>query len=72
MIIEDYFNPLVASGFVVERILEPAPYPLQRMNENERKKIPYFADYFVKYYDVWRRVPYTIIFKARKSKDTSR
>jgi hypothetical protein len=36
------------------------------MGEAERKKIPYLEEDFVKNYDLWKRIPYTIIFKARK------
>lgn len=64
--IQDYFNPLVTTGFIVEKILEPEPYPLNKMSKAERKKIPYLEEEFLKDYDVWHKVPYTIIFKARK------
>jgi ubiquinone/menaquinone biosynthesis C-methylase UbiE len=64
--IEDYFNSLIAVGFAVKKILEPKPYPLDKMSEAERKKIPYFEEGFLKDYEVWQKVPYTIIFKAKK------
>lgn len=64
--IQDYFNLLVTAGFVVEKILEPEPYPLNKMSEAERKRIPYVHEDFVKDYDLWRRIPYTILFKAKK------
>jgi ubiquinone/menaquinone biosynthesis C-methylase UbiE len=64
--IQDYFDLLVTADFIVERILEPEPYPLHKMHETERKKIPYLEEGYVKDYDIWRKVPYTIIFKARK------
>lgn len=64
--IQDYFNLLAGTGFVVERILEPESYPLDRMSEAEIKVIPYLHKDFVKDYDLWRRIPYTILFKARK------
>jgi ubiquinone/menaquinone biosynthesis C-methylase UbiE len=64
--LQDYFNQLVAAGFIVERILEPEPYPLKKMTEDEKQKIPYYWKGAEKEYDVWRRIPYTIIFKARK------
>jgi len=32
-IIQDYFDLLVKTGFLVERILEPEPYDLNKMNE---------------------------------------
>jgi ubiquinone/menaquinone biosynthesis C-methylase UbiE len=62
----DYFNPLVTSGFVVEKVLEPKPYPLHKMTETEMKKIPYFEKGYLKDYEVWRRIPFTLLFKARK------
>jgi len=62
----DYFNPLVTSGFVIERILEPKPYPLNKMTETEMKKIPYFDEEYLKDYEIWRRIPFTLLFKARK------
>jgi len=65
--IQDYFDLLTNEGFFVEKILEPEPYPLNKMSEGERKKIPYLEDGFVKDYDLWKRIPYTMIFKARKS-----
>ena len=63
---QDYFNSLVSAGFVVEKILEPKPYPLNKMTEAERETIPYFEEGYLKEYDVWRRIPYTLLFKARK------
>jgi len=63
---QDYFNPLVTSGFVVEKILEPKPFPLNKMTEAEIKKIPYFEEGYLKDYEIWRRIPYTLLFKARK------
>lgn len=63
---QDYFDSLVSPGFVVEKILEPKPYPLNRMTEAEREKIPYFEEGYLRDYYVWRRIPYTLLFKARK------
>ncbi len=63
---QDYFNPLVSSGFVVERILEPRPYPLDKMSQAEIERIPYYEKGFLKDYDTWRRIPYTLLFKAKK------
>jgi len=65
--IQDYFNLVVATGFVVEKILEPEPYPLTKMSETERKRIPYVHKDYVKEYDIWRRIPFVILFKARKN-----
>lgn len=64
--LQDYFNSLVSPGFVVEKILEPEPYSLNKMTEAEREKIPYFEKGWLKNYDLWRRIPYTLLFKARK------
>lgn len=63
---QDYFNSLVSSGFIVDRILEPKPFPLDKMTRSEREKIPYYEEGYLKDYDVWRRIPYTLLFKARK------
>jgi len=64
--LQDYFDLLVTSGFSIERILEPEPYNINALSEHERKKIPYSSEYYTKYYDIWRKTPYTIIFKTRK------
>jgi ubiquinone/menaquinone biosynthesis C-methylase UbiE len=64
--IQDYFNLLKGAGFVVEKILEPEPYSIHNMGKAERKKIPYLEEGFIKNYDLWKRIPYTIIFKAIK------
>jgi SAM-dependent methyltransferase len=62
----DYFNPLVTAGFAVEKILEPEPYPLDKMTEAEMSKIPYFDEGYLKEYETWRRIPFTLLFKAKK------
>lgn len=64
--IQDYFDLLLTAGFVIEKILEPKPCPLDKMSEVEKRRIPYVYEDFVKNYDLWKRIPYTIIFKARK------
>ena len=65
--IQDYFDLLVKTGFSVERVLEPEPYPVERMSEAELAKTPYLEAGFLRDYDLWRKVPYTIIFKTRKT-----
>ena len=67
--LEDYFNPLISAGFTVDKILEPEPYPLPRLTNEEKQKIPYYWDGSEKEYDVWRRVPFTLIFKAKKASE---
>lgn len=64
--LQDYFDLLVNTGFVVERILEPEPYDVDRLTEQKRRAVPYISEYYSKYYDIWSKVPYTIIFKAKK------
>ena len=65
--IQDYFNLVVTTGFVVEKLLEPEPYHFEKMSEAERKRVPYVHEDLVKDYDLWRRIPYIILFKARKT-----
>ena len=64
--IQDYFDMLTKARFVVERVLEPEPYPLKKMTESQLARIPYSDPGYVKHYDLWRKVPFTIIFKARR------
>ena len=65
---QDYFNSIVAAGFMVMKILEPEPFPLDKMTKEEKKKIPYYWEGSEKEYDIWRRIPYTLLFKAKKSR----
>lgn len=67
--IQDYFETLIQVGFSVERILEPEPYPLAKMTVEERDRIaPYMGDgeRGLKNFDIWKKTPFTIIFKASK------
>lgn len=64
--VQDYFDMLNEAGFAVERILEPEPYSLKKMKESQFARVPYWDAGFVKDYDLWKKVPYTIIFKTRK------
>lgn len=54
--LEGVFTDLVEAGFVVERILEPAPL-------NKDKSWDWSMDYPLK---ILKMIPYTIIFKCRK------
>lgn len=65
--IQDYFDLLVKVGFAVERILEPEPYPVEKTSKAELADIPYLEAGYLKDYDLWRKVPFTIIFKTRKN-----
>jgi ubiquinone/menaquinone biosynthesis C-methylase UbiE len=66
--LSDYFDCLVGTGFAVDRILEPEPYPLDKMTEAEIAKIPYIGEgeRNLKNYDIWKRIPFTILFKSRR------
>jgi ubiquinone/menaquinone biosynthesis C-methylase UbiE len=63
---QDYFDLLAETGFFADRVLEPEPYPIDKMSEAELAEIPYFEAEYLKDFDLWRKVPYTVIFKARK------
>jgi ubiquinone/menaquinone biosynthesis C-methylase UbiE len=63
---QDYFNSIVSAGFTVVKVLEPEPFPLDKMTEAEKKKVPYYWKGSEKEYHIWRRIPYTLLFKARK------
>jgi ubiquinone/menaquinone biosynthesis C-methylase UbiE len=63
---QDYFNSIVSAGFIVVKVLEPEPFPLDKMTEEEKRKIPYYWEVSEKEYDIWRRIPYTLLFKAKK------
>jgi len=63
---QDYFDSLASAGFTVEKILEPKPYPINKMTDVEIEKIPYFEEGFLKDYDIWKRIPYTLLFKTRR------
>ena len=64
--VQDFFDLLTQAGFAVERIVEPEPYRLDKMTEAQRARMPYSDPGYVKDYDLWRKVPFTIIFRARK------
>jgi len=64
--LQDYFNSLVAAGFIVVKVLEPEPFPLDKMTDEEKRKVPYYWEGSEKQYDIWRRIPYTLLFKAKK------
>lgn len=63
---QDYFNSIVSAGFIVKKILEPEPYPLNKMTKEEKQKIPYYWKGSEKEYDVRRRIPFILLFRAEK------
>ena len=64
--VEEVFGLLTAGGFYVERILEPFPYELHRMTDAEKMVIPCAGPYWDSQYERFKRVPFTIIYVARK------
>ena len=62
--IQDYYDALTKAGFTVERIVEPEPVRMKGTKPVE--ETPCYAPAVAKEYLIWRNVPYTIIFKARK------
>ena len=64
--VEETFGLLTSKGFVVERILEPYPYELRAMGEAEKRSIPYWGKSWEVEYERFSRVPFTIIYVARK------
>ena len=64
--VHEVFELLVECGFRVERILEPYPYPLHTMSKQERADIPYSGSFWETQYDRFRKVPFAIIYTARK------
>lgn len=53
----------------LKKVLKPEPYRIDRISVSEREKLPYLHEYYVKHYDLLKRIPYTLIFKARRPKD---
>jgi ubiquinone/menaquinone biosynthesis C-methylase UbiE len=65
--VEEMFGLLTSSGFQIENILEPFPYPLPEMSEAELRAMPYTGPFWERQYERFSRVPFTIIYVARKS-----
>ena len=64
--VEEMFSALTGVGFSVERILEPVPYPIHRMSDAEKAKIPYRGTIWESDYERMGKVPFNIIYAARK------
>ena len=55
------------AGFVLERLLEPAPMPIPEMSKKEiLEKVPYDSKDWRALYDQLARIPVVVIFKAVK------
>ena len=65
--VQEMTELLTSSGLSIERILEPYPYPLHTMSPEEREAIPYTGSFWEKQYDRFRRVPFAIVYVARKA-----
>lgn len=56
------------AGFVVERLLEPAPMPIPTMSEEEiLKKVPYDSEGWRAMHDQLARIPVVVILKCSKA-----
>ena len=64
--IQETFEMLVTNNFTVGRILEPFPYQIDRMSQDERRQIPYSGDYWESQYHRLQKVPFAIIYVAHK------
>lgn len=61
-------NALLASGFVIEKLVEQGVEDVAHLTEEEKEDIPYLCGWNDKEYAVMRRIPCTLIVKVRKSK----
>lgn len=64
---QEVFGLLVGAGFRVEEVVEPCPHPAPDMTEAERRRlIPYGGAYWESQYERLSRIPFAIVYKARK------
>lgn len=64
---EEMFSLLTSAGFSVDRIVEPYPYLIEDMSDEEKKAIPYGGPFWEGQYERFSRVPFSIVFRARKN-----
>ena len=64
--VEEMFSTLTTAGFSVERVLEPVPYPIHRMSDADKSQIPYRGPVWEADYERMSKVPFNIIYVARK------
>ncbi len=64
--IEEMFSTLTGVGFSVERFLEPVSYPIHRMSDAEKAKIPYRGTTWESDYERMSKIPFNIIYVARR------
>ena len=65
---EEMFGTLVGAGFQVEQVIEPAPYAA---DDATREEAPYGGAYWESQRERLSRIPFAIVFKARKPLSTS-
>ena len=65
--VEEMFATLVSAGFHVEGIWEPYPYDIEEMTDEEKRAIPYGGPFWESQYERLSKVPFSIVYKARKS-----
>ena len=64
--VEEMFSTLTGVGFSVKRVLEPVPYAIHRMSDAEKARIPYRGAAWESDYERMSKVPFNIIYVARK------
>lgn len=64
--VEETFTTLVSAGFQVEGIWEPYPYDINDMTDEEKRAIPYGGPFWEGQYERLSKVPFSIVYKARK------
>ncbi|MFQ5909718.1 MAG: class I SAM-dependent methyltransferase [Thermoplasmata archaeon] len=64
--ISQLINCLLEAGFVLEKVLEQGVEDVKNMSEEEKAEIPYLCHYDEREYPIARKIPCTIILKARK------
>lgn len=64
--IEETATSLNEAGFVIERIVEPYPYPLEEMTLEQRQAIAYGGRFWEEQYERLRRVPFSIVYVAQR------
>ena len=65
--VEEMFATLVSAGFHVEGIWEPYPYNIEEMTDEEKRAIPYGGPFWESQSERLSKVPFSIVYKARKS-----
>ncbi len=65
--VEEMFSLLTSVGFSVERIVEPYPYDIAQLGGDWRSHVPYAGKFWEGQYERLRRVPFSIVYRARKA-----